>query len=203
MPTRSLSNEKSDRDRLILASTSPRRRELLAAAGYSFDVIAPTVEEPTTLPPGVSPAAFAEAVSLSKAESVAALVRAGTILAADTVAAIGNTIFGKPADREDAGRILSALYGSTHDVITGVTLLDATTGRRLVQHDITRVTMRRMKAPELASYLDSQDWQGKAGAYGIQDRGDEFVTALEGSFTNVVGLPVELLSRMLEEWRRE
>lgn len=202
MPKQPRSEEKPAPDRLILASTSPRRRELLAAAGYAFDVIAPTVEEPTTLPPGVSPAAFAEAISLSKAESVAAKVHAGTILAADTVAAIGHTIFGKPADREDAARILSALCGSTHDVITGVTLLDAATGRRLVRHDLTRVTMRRMTAPELASYLDSQAWQGKAGAYGIQDHGDEFVTALQGSFTNVVGLPIELLSRMLEEWQR-
>jgi len=109
-------------------------------------------------------------------------------------------IFGKPRDRADAKRILSAIAGTTHEVITGVTLLDAASGARQIEHDVTRVTMRRLGDDEIEAYLDTGAWQGKAGAYGIQDRGDAFVERIDGSFTNVVGFPMELIERMLQTW---
>ncbi len=109
-------------------------------------------------------------------------------------------MFGKPLDRDDARTILSNLSGTTHRVITAVTLLDATTGRRLIRHDSTAVTMKPLSDNQLEAYLDTGAWAGKAGAYGIQDRGDAFVESIDGSFTNVVGLPMELLGRMLADW---
>ncbi len=96
--------------------------------------------------------------------------------------------------------ILSALSGTTHEVITGVTLLNAATGARLIDHDVTAVTMKAMPEPDLEAYLATDGWRGKAGAYGIQDRGDAFIERIDGSFTNVVGFPMELVSRMLSRW---
>lgn len=226
------------RPHLILASGSPRRAELLREYGYNFEVIRPPFDEPPPPTRHANPAQWAETVSLQKAESVAALVRACSesplprqedlrpktplplggrgqdegvsrhspnncwILAGDTVVAIGGRIFGKPADRADAQAILRSLAGTTHRVITGVTLLDAVTGKRLMRHDVTLVTMRPLSDREIADYLDTNAWQGKAGAYGIQDRGDAFVERIDGSFTNVVGFPMELIRRMLDEWTR-
>ncbi len=156
--------------------------------------------EPQQLGSTMTPAALAAALSAFKAKAVAQDVSEGLILAADTVAAIGERVFGKPADRADARRILTQLAGSSHQVITGVTLLDAATGKRDTRTETTVVVMRRLSEAELEGYLDSGAWEGKAGAYGIQDHGDAFVERIEGSFTNVVGLPMELLAEMLTSW---
>jgi septum formation protein len=185
---------------LVLASASPRRAELLRTAGYTFKIIEPPIPEPQTPRPGVAPAQEAEALSYFKARAVAALVRQGLIVAADTVVALGTEVFGKPVDEADARRILSTLMGTTHEVITGVTVLDAADEGRAIAHDSTRVTMRRLTPGEIDAYLATGAWRGKAGAYGIQDRDDPFVVAYTGSFTNVIGLPLELLERMLKEW---
>jgi septum formation protein len=186
--------------RLILASVSPRRAVLIREAGYDVEIIPPPLEEPTGPEDHPSPGQLAEALSHFKAKSVAGLVDDGLIIAGDTVVALEGRVYGKPADRADARAILTALTGSTHDVLTGVTLLDARTGKCLIRHDRTAVTMRRMTDVEMEAYLDSGAWEGKAGAYGIQDYADAFVERIEGSFTNVVGLPMELLARMLREW---
>ncbi len=168
--------------------------------GYRIDIVAPPIEEPADLGRNLSPTEMAEALSFFKARSVAATTPRGWVLAGDTIVALGDRVFGKPRDRKDAGAILSALAGTTQEVITGVTLLDAATGRRLIRHDSTAVTMRILSDDELTTYLDSGAWEGKAGAYGIQDRGDAFIESIEGSFTNVVGFPMELTVAMLEEW---
>jgi len=186
--------------RFILASGSPRRAELLAEHGYSVSIIPPPVDEPADLNPSLLPAQLAHALSYFKARSVRELVGDGLILAGDTIASFRGRIFGKPRDRDDARAILGSLSGTTHEVITAITLLDAADGRRLIQHDTTEVVMRRLSPDEIEAYLDTGEWQGKAGAYGIQDYGDAFVERIEGSFTNVVGLPVELVERMLKQW---
>ena len=188
---------------LVLASASPRRAQLLRDAGYSFKIVTPPIPEPQTPRPGVSPAQEAEALSYFKARAVAGVVRRGLIIAADTVVAFGNEVFGKPADEADARRILTRLMGTTHQVITGVTLADAAGDQRAIAHDVTYVTMRSAldgSGDELEAYLATGAWYGKAGAYGIQDRDDPFVQTIRGSFSNVVGLPLELLGRMLAEW---
>ena len=184
-------------DRLILASSSPRRAALLRAAGYVFEVVSPPDDEPMSLSTNPRPVDHARALSRFKAESVQKAVDGGVLLAADTVVAVCQRIFGKPVDRLDARRILQSLAGTTHEVITGVTLLDVCSGRLETMHDRTLVTMKSWTEKEMTSYLDSDAWIGKAGAYGIQDHGDQFVTHLEGSFTNVVGLPMELVAGLL------
>lgn len=188
------------RHRLILASASPRRAALLRQYGYDFEVVKPRVHEPDELAGHPTPEAQAEALSYFKARSVADAVDEGTILAADTVVSFEGRLFGKPANRDDARRILLVLTGTTHQVTTGVTLLDAATAERLIEHSTTAVTMRPMTEKEMEDYLDTRAWEGKAGAYGIQDRGDAFVTRTEGSFTSVVGLPMELVAEMLHQW---
>jgi septum formation protein len=185
---------------LILASASPRRRELMRQHGYDVTIIPPPHEEPTDLGERLPPSHLARELSRFKANSVRSMIERGIILAGDTVVALEDRIFGKPTDREDARSIISAIAGTTHHVITGVTLLDASTDETLTRHDSTAVTMRRLSDDELEAYLDTGAWEGKAGAYGIQDRGDAFVTKVEGSFTNVVGFPMELVGQMLKQW---
>ncbi len=188
----------SSTDPIILASASPRRAALLREAGIDFEVIPPRYQEPSHGDWSFSPEAFATSASYFKARSVAEDHPGRVVLGADTVVAVRGQLFGKPTDRADAERILRALCGTTQQVITGVTLYESTSRRRLIAHDTTHVTMRKMTEEELATYLESGEWEGKAGAYGIQDSADRFVVRREGSFSNVVGLPIELLRRMLE-----
>ncbi len=185
---------------IILASQSPRRSALLAEAGIAFEAVSPKFDEPPTVALHESPAAFAESVSYYKAASVADEYPDRVILGADTVVAIGNQMYGKPVDVEDARRILTELLGATQEVITGVTLFWPARDRRLICHDVTYVTMRAMSARELDEYLAGGDWEGKAGAYGIQGEADRFVERCEGSYSNVVGLPVELVQRMIQSF---
>jgi septum formation protein len=170
---------------------------LLREVGFDFEVLAPDYVEPVEWLAGHSPAEHARAVSLAKARSVEARVAEGLILAADTVVALGGRWHGTPTDREDARRILQALSGSTHEVFTGVAVISRPDGKTVSAHDRTLVTMRTLTAESLEAYLDSGEWAGKAGAYGIQDRNDPFIERIEGSYTNVVGLPVELVRSLL------
>jgi len=189
-----------ERAELILASQSPRRAELLRELGYEFRIVVPPLQEPERLPGDPSPTQLAEALAFFKACSVAEGLDRGIVLGGDTVVTMNGRLFGKPSDRDDARRILTSLAGTTHDVITGVALLDVSTGNRLIQHDRTAVIMKPLSEGEVEAYLDTDAWLGKAGAYGIQDHGDAFVLRIEGSFSNVVGLPVELVTKMLEQW---
>lgn len=191
--------ESTDTD-LILASASPRRAQLMRQAGYTFKIITPPLSEPDEMGSDVPAEAQAEAWSYFKARSVGKTVESGWIIGADTIVALGGHVYGKPADVDDARRILKTLAGTRHRVITGLTLLDAHTGNRLISHDITTVTMRPLSGEALDQYLAGEGWVGKAGAYGIQDKGDAFIERLDGSFTNVVGLPMELLSSLLQRW---
>jgi len=187
-------------DRLVLASTSPRRAELMREAGYQFRVVAPPFAEPEEKHPHVDPANYAESLAYFKARSIADTNPADTILAADTIAVMDDEIFGKPEDRGDARRILSRLSGSSHRVITGVVLMHPETDARQMGHSISVIHMRKLSKDDIESYLDTAGWEGKAGAYGIQDHGDAFVERYEGSFSNIVGLPMELVKDMFGKW---
>ncbi|HUS93284.1 MAG TPA: Maf family protein [Phycisphaerae bacterium] len=181
---------------LVLASSSPRRRQLLADAGLSFDVVPPPFGEPEELPEDLTPTRRAEALAYFKARAVAECRPEACVLGADTIVAADGRVLGKPADRADAERMLRGLSGTRHAVITGVALL-MPCGRRLIASETTYVTMRPMTEQEIADYLASGEWIGKAGAYAIQETADRFVVGLEGSFSNVVGLPVELVERLI------
>jgi septum formation protein len=180
---------------LVLASSSPRRKQLLDEAGLGYEVVPPPLAEPVHLGEGLPPARRAEALAYFKARAVADVRPEALVLGADTVVAVGGEVVGKPADAADARRILRLLSGTRQAVITGVALLGP--GRRSIASETTYVTMRDMGDDELEAYIASGEWEGKAGAYAIQETADRFVTKLEGSFSNVVGLPMELVSRLL------
>jgi septum formation protein len=180
---------------LWLASRSPRRRELLREAGIAYSLVDGEVDE--SYSPGVSPEDVAEMLALRKARAGARHARGGLVLGADTVVAIGDTLFGKPTDRADAIRMLRLLSGREHRVVTGIALVDVATGLARSARDCTRVWMRELPQVEIEAYVDSGESEGKAGAYAIQETGDRLVVRLEGSWSNVVGLPMELLGRML------
>jgi len=179
----------------VLASASPRRQELLSARGVPFVADAPDVDE--HVPEGVEPRDAAVGLARRKARAVAPRHPAGTpILAADTlVVAADGRVLGKPADAADAARMLRSLSGTTQRVITGVCVLHP--GGEIVDAVETRVTMREMGADEIAAYVASGEPFGKAGGYAIQETGDRFVVAVDGSRSNVVGLPVERVVEML------
>jgi septum formation protein len=184
---------------LILASNSPRRRDLLREAGYRFVVRPPSIDD-RAVSHHESPGALVESLAYLKAASAVEAhgLKAGLVLGADTIVVLGDQVIGKPADEADARRILSELSGSEHRVMTGLALIDAAGGRRLLAHDVTRIRMRRMAPQEIEAYVASGEAMGKAGAYALQETGDRYVESMDGSLTNVVGLPMELLERMIK-----
>lgn len=181
---------------LILASSSPRRQELLQRGGYRFEVQPPPLDEPAHLGEGLSPRAFAEALAYYKARSVADRVDGVRVLGADTVVSLGDRVLGKPRDEADARGMLRDLSHQRHAVITGVALVEGS-HKRFLTADITWVTMQPMSPGDIDEYIATGEWEGKAGAYAIQETADRYVQSLEGSFSNVVGLPMELLERLL------
>lgn len=186
---------------LILASASPRRADLLARLHVAFTVAPCDLPEPAEKPPATPPAHWALALAYFKARSVADRHPHAFILGADTIVTCANQLLGKPRDRADAHRMLTLQAGRRSDVITGVALLAPTGATRTLFADRTAVWMRRDDAA-LARYLDSGDWAGKAGAYGIQDTAtDPLIERIAGSFDNVVGLPTERLTPFLAPFR--
>lgn len=180
---------------LVLASRSPRRAELLKAAGYSFTVRAADIDE--TPLPGEDPRDYVLRVAEEKARAVSSS-DFETVLAADTTVVLGTTIMGKPADAAGAARMLRALSGQRHEVVTGICLKR---GSRLVR-DVasTAVWFAPLTDNEIESYAASGEPMDKAGAYGIQGLASRFVDRIDGSYTNVVGLPVALVYRRLREF---
>jgi septum formation protein len=182
--------------RLILASRSPRRRELLAAAKYSFEVVFPSEEAEGGGNGSETPAQLVARLAYRKAGDVAKRIESGIVLACDTVVECGNRILGKPADEDDARQMLELLRGRTHRVFSGLCLWKTPKGPTQIQVDTTILQMDAISDQQIAEYLASGTWTGKAGAFGYQDRLD-WVHIVEGSESNVVGLPMELLAEML------
>lgn len=183
---------------LILASASPRRRQLLTEAGYHFEVDPSHVDEPEP-EPGVEPGAYVAVLALKKAEAVARRRRSGLILAADTAVAVDRQILNKPVDRADAERMIRLQEGRDSEVLTALCLYRAEAGEWLGALDVSVVRVRPLTDVERNEFLDSGRWEGKAGAYGVQDR-DPFVTLVRGSISNVVGLPMERLAALLRDY---
>lgn len=181
--------------KLILASSSPRRRQLLADAGYDFVVIEPADDEEA--PDGLAPGDHATLLARRKAKAVADGLNSGLVLGADTVVEAGNEIIGKPSDAQHATQILTRLSGTRHAVTTALCLIDAATGRDRCELDTTVIQMRNVSRDAIEAYVATGECFGKAGAYAIQENGDAFIERIEGSFSNVVGLPMELLAHML------
>ncbi len=191
--------EQSKKIKVILASGSPRRRELLTKMGISFEIDVSNADETASGSPSDMVAALAE----RKAREVAGRRQEGLIIAADTLVALDGRALGKPADDADARRMLFSLSGRTHDVYTGVCVLDARTGRMQVSVERTGVRFRPLNDEEIDQYIATGEPRDKAGAYAIQGGAARFVEEYEGSYSNVIGLPVELLEQMLRDMARE
>ena len=183
----------------ILASASPRRKELLAELIPNFSILPAKGEE--TAPQGLSPEALVQVLAKQKATEVAALAAAQgkAVLGSDTVVALDGKILGKPATPAEATAMLSALSGRAHEVYTGVCIVYPTAegDREIVAADCTKVHFNALTEAEIAAYVATGSPMDKAGAYGIQDGG--LVERIEGSFSNVVGLPLELLAKLLKK----
>lgn len=182
---------------LILASGSPRRRDLLGELGVPFQVV--VSDAPEDLDPALDPEAQAIALAARKARAVAATLDAGLVLGADTIVLLDGDILGKPADDADAARMLRRLSGRAHDVITGLALVDAGSGEERTDAVQSTVTFRPLAGEEIARYVATGEPRDKAGGYAIQGAGGELLARLDGCFANVVGLPLCAVSELLTE----
>jgi len=184
--------------KLLLASNSPRRIELLRNAGFDFEAIPSGIDEGLPLS-GEMPESYARRVARAKAQCVAARSPAGSlVLGADTIVTIGGLILGKPNGPDDATRMLQLLSGQTHEVITALCVVRAPDQTVALKHETTLVTFRKLRADEISDYVASREPFDKAGAYAIQGLASKFVTRITGCYFNVVGLPVPLLYEMLD-----
>lgn len=183
---------------LILASRSPRRKELLAEAGYAFEVIVPDDSAECGICSGENPAQMVARLAYQKAANVAEKIETGIIVGCDTIAECNGQILGKPVDAAHAREMLQTLSGREHRVLSGLCLWKIPGGQPLVRVATTILRMDQLTNLQLEEYLASGQWEGKAGAFGYQDRLG-WVHVIEGSESNVVGLPMELLAEMLHE----
>jgi septum formation protein len=182
---------------IILASASPRRRALLAEAGFEFKVIPPRINESNFRAEYTNPYEYARQLALAKANKVAKQYPEHLVIGADTVVDFKGEIVGKPDNAKDAEKITRKLFSVPHKVITAVAIVRLSDNIELVESDTTTVYPKRLTDGQIAEHIKSDSWKDKAGAYAIQETGDEFVERIEGSLTNVMGLPMELLESLL------
>ena len=186
--------------RLILASSSPRRRELLSEAGYEFELVPPHESAECGVCSRETPPELVARLAWQKAGDVARMIEEGIVIGCDTVAECCGQILGKPVNREHAGEMLRLMRGREHHVYSGLCIWPRPGEQPHVNVAVTRLVMDPISDSDLAIYLDTDAWEGKAGAFGYQD-GHDWVHIVEGSESNVVGLPMELLAEMLRGLR--
>jgi septum formation protein len=191
-----MDNKNISLEKLILASRSPRRAEILRAAGWPFEAVAADVDE--SLRKDEDAVSYVKRLALTKAQIVAAKLTEGHVLGADTTVVVDGELLGQPLDNDDAQRMLRLLSGKWHEVLTGVALLRAgTEAQALVDHETTRVRFAEMSDQEIDWYVSTGEPRGKAGAYGIQGPAALFVEEIAGDYFNIVGLPVRLLYELV------
>ena len=180
---------------LILASTSPRRRQLLAELGVAFDCIAPAIDESqyAALPPQEQ----ALTLAVAKARDVAAQHPDALVLGGDTLVVLGTTVFGKPESPADAVRMLQQLQGQTHEVVTAIALVCQSQQFERTHVETARVTMRALESAEITAYVATGEPLDKAGAYGVQGLGGTLITKIDGDYYAVVGLPLRATAHLL------
>ena len=185
-------------EEFILASASPRRKLLLERAGYRIKIIVSNVDESAFAAVGIGSIEHTKQLALAKATDVAGKNPSALVLGADTVVDFDGQIIGKPDDADHAEQITRLLFSAPHKVITGVAFVKIDTGLKIVEAATTTVYPKKLTEQQIADHIEGNGWQGKAGAYGIQETGDEFVEQIKGSFTNVIGLPMELIEKLLK-----
>jgi septum formation protein len=179
--------------RIVLASGSPRRRDLLRAAGFDFVVDAADVDERRE--PGETPRQYVERLACAKARSVAGRHPGALVLGADTAVVLGDEVLGKPASADDAATMLERLSGRAHEVLTGIAVIRD--GRMFSTVEQTTVWMQPLAAQDVAAYVETGEPLDKAGAYAIQGLASRFVSRIDGSYSNVVGLPLVVVAGLL------
>lgn len=182
-----------------MASASPRRRDLLRKAGYCFEIVPSEVDESAFDTENVTSEEHTKILALAKAKDVAIRFPNALVIGSDTVVDLDGEIIGKPDDAAHAEEITRKLFSQPHKVITGLALVCIEKNIEIVEADTTIVYPRQLTEDQIAEHIRKGDWQGKAGAYGIQETGDEFVDRIDGSFTNVMGLPMERTQQLLGE----
>jgi septum formation protein len=185
---------------LILASASPRRKLLLEQAGYSFDIAVPDIDEAAHLSDSISAVAYTKLLAFEKAQAIAQKPPAALVIGSDTIVYADGRIIGKADDHNHARQIIELLFSRPHEVITGVALLKLDERIRIVESVTTVVYPKKLTPAQIDEHIKKGDWQGKAGAYGIQETGDEFVERIDGSLTNVMGFPMELVNDLLKQF---
>jgi len=188
------------REKLVLASGSPRRAEILERAGWLHEVIVAGIDE--SLKPDESAAAYVQRLARSKAEAVAQKLEEGLVLGADTTVVIAGQILGQPQDDADARRMLRLLNGKWHEVLTGVALVRVGRESR-VDYETTRVRFAEMSESEIDWYVSTREPFGKAGAYGIQGKAALFIEEIEGDYFNIMGLPIRLVYELAGQLMRK
>jgi len=181
---------------LILASASPRRKQLLAEAGYKFTVVVSQIDESIFSAEDIAPAEYARQLAFAKANDVAQKHSGSIVIGADTVVDFEGQIIGKPRDAKHAEKITRMLFSRPHKVITGIALVCKSRKLKIIEADTTVVCPRKLTNAQIAEHIKSGIWRDKAGAYSISDN-DPFVDHIEGSMTNVMGMPMELLEKLL------
>ena len=195
-------NNRNPLEKLILASRSARRAEILRAAGWPFAAVAADIDESPRQ--GEDAVSYVKRLALSKAQRVAREFTEGLVLGADTTVLVEEEMLGQPLDDDDARRMLKLLSGKWHEVLTGVALLRADEhAQRLVDHETTRVRFARMSEEEIDWYVATGEPRGKAGAYGIQGPAALFVEEIQGDYFNIVGLPVRLVYELIRKMKQE
>jgi septum formation protein len=184
------------REKLVLASGSPRRAEILERAGWPHEIIVAGIDE--TVLANEEPAAYVQRLARSKAEAVANRLEEGLVLGADTTVVVANQILGQPVDEADARRMLRLLNAKWHDVLTGVAVVRAG-GETRVGYQTTRVRFAEMSEQEIDWYIATGEPFGKAGAYGIQGKAALFIEEIEGDYFNIMGLPIRLVYELTDQ----
>ena len=180
---------------LVLASQSPRRKELLETLGIPFSILVSAADETPQV--AELPEDYVVRVARTKGEDVASRVTGSVVLSADTVVTIDGEILGKPTDRNDAIRMLEKLSGREHEVYTAVCVIDQTTGKMREGLDRTRVWFHRISRAQISDYIDRENVMDKAGAYAIQGFASVYISKIEGSYSNVIGLPLAMVWELL------
>jgi len=190
------------RQPIFLASTSPRRTQLLTQVGIEHEILRPVDDE--SVDTALAPSEVVRSLALRKARSVITAVKEGLVIGADTIVVANGSVLGKPSDPLAARAMLETLSGSKHEVYSGVAVIDAASGQKRSGVRCTSVTFRTLTTREIATYVESGEPMDKAGAYSIQGKGAVFVTGIEGDFYAVVGLPLQLTEQILQEfgWQR-
>jgi septum formation protein len=171
----------------------------MSEAGYEFSVVTPDIDESSFKTNDVEPVEYAKRLALAKAKSIAQEHPDSIVIGADTIVDFQGRIIGKAVDDREAEQITRELFSAPHKVITGVAIVRLSDGTELVRSDSTTVYPREMTTGQIAEHIKGSSWQDKAGAYAIKETGDEFIEKIEGSLTNVMGLPMELLGSLLAQ----